>query len=259
MKKKEGGPKILFYDIETAPNIGAIWGKYEQDVIWFEKDWYILSFSYKWLGDKTATVIALPDFKLYKKEPENDRELVKALWEKLNEADIVVAHYGDAFDNKKSSTRFIQHGLTPPAPYKSVDTKKVAAKYFKFDSNKLMDLGRYLDVGTKMETGGSGLWRKCMLGDSKAWDTMKKYNKQDVELLEQIYLKMLPWITTHPNTNGYKEGVVCPRCGSSHLNSRGNAVLASGTQYKRYQCQDCGAWSRDNKTVPFTRPKVKGI
>ena len=49
--------KVLIFDIETAPSLGWVWGKYDQDVISFEKHWYMLSFAAKWLD--TNKVITL--------------------------------------------------------------------------------------------------------------------------------------------------------------------------------------------------------
>jgi len=236
--------KILLYDIETSPNLGYIWGKYEQDVIEYEREGHMLSFAYKWLGEKTVKAYSLPDFPLYKKEPENDKALVKKLWELFNEADVVIAHNGDQFDMRKANAFFIANGLTPPSPYKTVDTKKVAKRYFMFNSNKLDDLGNYLGLGRKAQTGGFSLWKGCMEGNMEAWKKMVKYNKQDIVLLEEIYLKLLPWISNHPNVNIFDEKTAaCPNCGGQHIQKRGKGANAL-TTYQRYQCMDCGKWSK---------------
>lgn len=236
--------KILIYDIETAPSLGYVWGKYQQDVLGFERDWYILSFAYKWYGEKKTKAFALPDFKTYKKEPENDKELCKKLWELLDEADVVIAHNGDRFDIRKSNARFIQHGMLPPSSYQSIDTLKVARKYFKFDSNRLNDLGEYLEVGQKADVGSFNTWKKCMVGDKTAWKKMVDYNKQDVDLLERIYIKLRPWMTNHPNTNLYQGTMdCCPACGSEALQRRGYSYTRAG-KFQRYQCVACGAWSK---------------
>lgn len=97
-------PRILFIDIETAPNIGYTWGKWETDVMAFLENWYILCFSYCWLDEKVKCV-SIPDFHGYKKT-RNDKEVVKRMWDLLNEADVVVAQNGDNFDIKKINTRF---------------------------------------------------------------------------------------------------------------------------------------------------------
>lgn len=179
MIKKESHSKILLFDIETSPNLGYVWGKWEQDVVSFKEYWYIICFSYKWLNEKETHVVALPDFKTYKKDKTDDAELCKKLWELFNEADVIIAHNGDQFDIKKSNARFIKHHFDPPSFYKTIDTKKVAKKYFKFDSNKLDDLGDYFKIGRKLQTGGFNLWLGCLSNDKKSWNIMKEYNKQD--------------------------------------------------------------------------------
>lgn len=245
--------KVLIYDIETTPNLAYVWGKYQQDVIAYDSEWHMLCFAYKWLGEKNVHVVALPDFKRYTKDPNNDIDVIKRLHELFNEADVVIAHNGDSFDQKKSNARFITHGLTPPNPYRQIDTLKVARKYFKFNSNKLDDLGEMLQVGKKMKTGGFDLWLGCMKGDPRAWSRMKMYNKQDVILLEKIYHKVLPWIDSHPAVNLMEDNMdMCPKCGGGPLVSRGKYKFAKLTKTERYQCENCGGWSlgRRPQAVP---------
>lgn len=131
-------------------------------------------------------------------------------------------------------------GLPPPAPYKQLDTKKIAKKYFSFTSNKLDDLGRYLGIGQKLDTGGYGLWLGCEEGDPKAWKKMKRYNKQDVVLLEEVYLKLRPWIANHPAVDNRDN---CPKCNSANMQKRGYGFNKT-SKYQRFQCMDCGGWSR---------------
>lgn len=70
--------KVLYFDIETAPNLSYVWGHYEQNVIQHDREWYMLCISYRWEGEKKVHVCALPDFPdAYKKDPENDYHVVK--------------------------------------------------------------------------------------------------------------------------------------------------------------------------------------
>lgn len=235
--------KILLYDIETSYTVGAVWGLYDQNVASVLREPYIISIAWKWLGDKTTHTLALPDFPCYKKNKHSDKELVSKLWELFNQADVIVAQNGNSFDQKWTYGRFIINGLKPPTPSKYVDTKLVAKSKFKFLSNSLSSMGKYLNVGDKLDTGGIELWVDCIENNKKsAWDKMKKYNKQDVILLEKVYLKLLPYITNHPNIalmNGDTKG--CPNCGSIKIQKRGFAMSRTSI-YQRWHCQDCGAW-----------------
>ena len=235
--------KILIYDIETSYTVGAVWGLYEQNIAAVIREPYMLSFAWKWLGEKTTHVLSLPDFSLYKKDQHNDKELVKALWGLFNEANIIIAHNGNSFDQKWSYARFIVNGLEPPQPAQYIDTKVIAKNKFKFNSNSLNNLGKYFDIGQKIDTGGIGLWVDCIeKKDPKAWALMCKYNKQDVVLLEQVYLKLRPYITNHPNLNVFNGTFhSCPNCSSSNTTKRGTRPTRTGRK-QAYQCNDCGSW-----------------
>ena len=235
--------KVLLIDIETSPNLGYCWGKYEQDIIKFEKEWSIISFSYKWLGDKETTVLALPDFPLYKTDKASDKDIIRKIWDVLDQCDICIGQNLDRFDIRKINSRFVVNGLTPPSPYKTVDTLKIAKKYFGFNSNKLNDLGNYLGVGQKANTGGFQLWLDCAAGNKEAWKKMKKYNKQDVVLLEKVYLKLRPWLSNHPNVSVLKPVTSCFTCGSDKVQRRGYSY-SKMSKYQRYQCCACGSWSQ---------------
>lgn len=229
--------KILAFDIETTPILGYVWGMWEQNVIEKKDDWHMLSFAYKWIEggpDKKVHCLSLPYYKGYKKDKTDDTALVEDLWMLMNYADVIVAHNGDEFDIKKAHARFMHHGMIPPRKTKTIDTLKVLRKYARLDSNKLDYAADYLGVGRKIPTGGFSLWKGCMSGDKKSWELMKKYNKQDVELLVRVFEKLRPWIVNRMNTNP-----LCPKCTVGHLHSRGPTPKGK----HKYECQDCGKWS----------------
>ena len=43
-------PRVLLFDIESSPNLSWTWGKWDQNVLRFEREWYILAISWTWLG-----------------------------------------------------------------------------------------------------------------------------------------------------------------------------------------------------------------
>jgi hypothetical protein len=244
--------KVLFYDIETAPNLAYVWGHYEQNVVKHSREWYIMCFSYKWLNQATSKALALPDFEeAYTKDPEDDKGLVTRLWELMDEADVVVAHNGDRFDMRKANARFIAHGLGPPSPVIQIDTLKVARRYFMFNSNRLGDLGEHLQLGSKEATGGFKLWEGCMRGDLKSWGIMKRYARQDTDLLEAIYLAMRPFMKNHPSFNmlsDLPDG--CPVCAAEETLIRRGTRHTKTCIYQQWQCTECGSYSRSRVSDP---------
>lgn len=233
--------KTLLFDIETAPSLGWVWGKYQQDVIAFDQNWYMLCWSAKWLDSSKIITKALPDYKGYKKNPEDDKALCIDLWNLIDEADIIIGHNCDEFDLKKANARFVINELEPPSPYRTIDTYKVARKHFAFESNKLDDLGKMLKVGQKLSTGGFSLWKGCMSGDLNSWKTMKQYNKQDVILLEDVYYKLRSWNKNAPRIN--EDTSACYCCGSINTQRRGfNYTKAK--KFHRIFCKDCSSWSQ---------------
>jgi DNA polymerase elongation subunit (family B) len=241
-------PKILLFDIETAPSLGWVWGKWQTDVIEFDKDWHLLSFAWKWLDEKKINVLALPDFPGYDRNRECDKKLVTELWKLLSEADVVVGHNIDKFDIRKANARFVIHGLKPPSPYKTVDTLKLSRSKFKYDSNRLDDLGRYLGVGRKLPNTGKSLWLGCMSGDKRSWAMMRRYNAQDVALLERVYLKLRAWSTTHPNLSFFTRADSCPVCQSDELHRDGYRYLRTGKR-QQFECESCGHRFTDGKLI----------
>lgn len=240
--------KILLFDIETTPNLGYTWDLYDQNVLHVVKPWELLCYAYKWLDEPKVTCISRRDFK-----DKTDKSLTKSLWGMVNQADIIIAHNGDKFDLRKSNAKFIEHGLLPPEPYKTIDTLKIARRHFKFTSAKLDALGEILGVGRKEKTGGFDLWLDCMANRPAAWKLMIKYNKQDVILLEKVYKKLLPWITNHPRVSGL---VSCPKCGSKDLHGRGYRKTKVSA-YRRYQCQTCGGWCHERVAdKSIEKPKI---
>lgn len=237
-------PRVLLWDLESSPNLAYVWGRWEQNALAFEHEWHLLSIAWKFLDEKQTHVLGLCDFPEYEIDPENDYNLAAKAHELFSEADIVIAHNGIAFDTKKAQARMIFHGFDPPTPFKEVDTLKIARRHFAFTSNRLGDLCDVLGIGRKLETGGFQTWLGCLQGDQKAWAKMKRYNRHDVVILEQLYLKLRPWATRTPNLASIGDNPsVCPKCGSdAGMIARGYASTAVSRR-KNYQCKGCGGYS----------------
>jgi len=189
----------------------------------------------------------------YMDERDGYHEMLDGIWNLLDEADAVVSWNGKGFDSTHIERAFAMEGMTPPSPYKEIDLMLAVKKSMLFASNSLDHVASEFNVGQKHDTDFD-LWLDCM-GENgpdsmpSAWRKMKSYNKQDVNLLVQLYGRLLPWIPNHPNValiNGIEGG--CTYCGSTDMQKRGFFYSNAGV-FQRYRCNNCGAWPHGFKRL----------
>ena len=242
--------KILISDIETSfiKFYGfSPYNKFVQPDNMIE-DWFLLTHSSKWLfEDKIFS------FKLTKKELKNrdDRRLTEAMWQLLDEADIVVFYNGARFDQKKLNAKFLQYGLGLPRPYVLFDPIITIKKRFGLTYSGLDAVAKLLGVEGKLETE-KGLWHKVMNGDMDALDRMSKYNDRDILCLQDVYLEIRPYAIQHPNIGLYiaEDVACCPTCGSENLNFDKNSdYFTMVNRFRYFQCNDCQSWGRERKAL----------
>lgn len=254
-------PKILLFDIETAPILAHVWGLFDQNVglNMIDSDWHLLSWAAKWLDDPPSKIMYMDQRKA--KNIQDDKEILKGIWKLLDEADIVITQNGISFDEKKLNARFILNGMKPPSSFKHVDTRRIAKKKFAFTSTKLEYMTDKLCTKYKKlkhkQFQGFEMWSECLKGNLKAWKAMEKYNKYDVLSLEELYLKLQPWDNSI-NYNLYTDDVtqVCS-CGSTEFVRNGFKFTSTG-KYQRYLCTKCGSESKDRKNL-FSKQKKASL
>ena len=232
---------ILIFDIETAPVIAYVWGLWKQTIPTNHviEDWSILCWAAKWLGESEIFTGNSWD----KGKVRDDKQCCKGLADLLDKAHIVVAHNGDKFDVKRLNTRLLYHGIKQPSPFKSVDTLKIAKSKFSISSNRLDYIGKYLNIGRKLETSGFKLWQEVLSGCKESQQRMLDYNIGDVNLLEQVYLALRPWDSRHPNVNIQFNDRRCPVCGSKKL-KKIDDVYTPVNKFSAHVCKECGKYSR---------------
>lgn len=239
-------PEILYIDIETSPNVAHVWGLFKQNVGLNQllEVTEMISFGAKWRGEDHIGFFSLHE--------DSKRGMVEAAHRFLDQADMVVHFNGRTFDVPHLNREFLLAGLKPPSPYKQVDLLAAVKKQFRFASNKLAHVSTQLGLAGKVQHEGHELWIKCMAGDPDAWARMEEYNKQDVQLLEEMHDILLPWLPGYPNVALYdpeNDGELrCPGCASSCLQKRGFAYTAV-SKFQQYRCNDCGKWFRDGRRI----------
>lgn len=258
---KLSGPKVLLFDIETAPIIAHVWSLWENNVSLNQivADWHVLSWSAKWLGDAPNKVMYSDQRNV--KNVEDDKKLLQGIWDLLNEADVVITQNGKSFDQKKLNARFILNGFQPPSSYKHIDTKVIASRHFKFTSNKLEYMTDKLNTVYKKlkhaKFPGHEMWTQCLKGNLDAWKEMEVYNKYDVLALEELYNKLIPWDNSI-NFNLYHDEIdhVC-KCGSTTFIKNGFYYTSSG-KFQKHKCRSCGSEHRDKVNL-FSKEKIASL
>jgi DNA polymerase III epsilon subunit-like protein len=250
-------PKILILDIETAPLLAYIYSTQVWKAVVRDEaivsQWFILTWAAKWLGGEMMSAKCTPEEVM----EENDNRIIRELWKVLDEADIVIAHNGDRFDIPNINTRFLINGLGPTSHYRQIDTLQVARKQFGFTHNTLDSLAKQFGIDGKIHTGFE-LWKQCLRGNVEALADMEVYNCHDVEILEEVYLKLRPWIKNHPNLALYNDNMElqCPNCGSTNVEPNGHFFYTHTGKYPTHRCKDCGHVPRERKSVAIKGRKL---
>lgn len=236
--------RILTLDIETSPSLAHVWALWKQDIspTMLAEIGGVIAFAAKWHDKREVS--------FYSDFHDGHEAMIAKAHEMIDEADVVVHYNGSAFDMKHLNREFLLAGLAPPSPVQEIDLFKVVKQRFRFLSNRLNSVVKELGIGEKVSHTGFDLWKRCMAGDEKAWDLMRRYNKQDVVITERLYMRLRPWVKTHPHVaiTAGPDAQQCGRCGSTKLQRRGTATTSLGV-FQRYQCQSCGGWSRGGKSV----------
>lgn len=229
--------KRLFFDIEVSPNIGFFWSPGYNITLDYNNiinERAVICACYKWEHEDKVHALTWDKDK-------NDFGLLERLVDVMLKADQIVAHNGDNFDQAWIRTRCLFHGISVPPKFVSVDTLKEARARFRFNSNRLDYIAKFLGLGQKSETGGFDLWKKITLqNNKKALREMVEYCKNDVLLLESIFKKMNPYVKSSVHVSGEKDN--CPECNGNRLQKHGTRTTAAGIKYVRVRCYNCGKW-----------------
>ena len=236
--RKRSNFKRLFFDIETSPNLIYSFRTGYNINITYENiidPWRVICIAYKWEGDDKVYCIS------WDKETLSDKQLLLDFIQIANTADEIVAHNGDKFDIRKLRTRCIYHRIPMFPKYQSLDTWKKSKDNFSFISNSLNAIANYLGLGSKLAHEGFNLWIKCMHKNPEALKTMMDYCKQDVTLLEDVYMVLQPYVkpNTHVGATIGNEKYSCPICGGVHPEFIKIRTTEKGSINRLVECRDC--------------------
>lgn len=196
----------------------------------------------KWLGEKTVHLAKLrSDPKAFDRVDLDDSHVLEEVRPFIEKADLLVFHYGDRFDYPFLNARTLITKTEPFPKVPTVDTWKTAKYQLKFRSNRLDYISNLLGTSEKKTPLTKQTWRRAFRGHVPSLKEIELHCKQDILVLEEVYLRFRPYVKSHPNMAKLDGKNGCPACSSEHVQRRGYCATATGVK-RRIQCQDCEHW-----------------
>lgn len=237
-------PKILIYDIETAPLQAWIWRCGEQRVnpsqLVEGKDRYdIICLAYAWLDSNEKGVL---DWNFKKQD---SKPMVKEFTEMCDYADMIIGKNNKRFDDKHINTMRLIHGLDgrPDLMSKVDDLEVQMRKHFYLPSNGLDYFSKILGFGGKSPVGFEdwiNIVTKHPTKGEAALKKMKKYCLKDVLDTKNIWNYCRKHIKPRYNySKEQQKGLVCANCGSVWTRKNGT-ITTNGKQYQNMYCNEHG-------------------
>jgi hypothetical protein len=264
-------PRILIFDIETAPMKAYVWGKWKQDIAssQFISDWYVLSWSAKWLNNNNIMSDVLSPQEALN---ENDERVVKSLWHLFDQSDIIIAHnacvekntpilmqdltwkkagdlvVGDKIvgfeeKTKPGNTRRDKDGKWMGRGERKVLSSEV--KNIEIESRKCMEVE--FDNGDKIITTPDHYW----LGMSENSRNQQWYRTDKLRIGQRVNKFIYRWETDNSYEAGWLSGFIS---GEGTLKGNGHSIdfCQRPTIVLDQALQFC-----DKLNIRITEPKVK--
>lgn len=238
--KKQGEKKFrrMYFDIETSPNIVLTFNvgynlTISPDNIIQERA--IICICWRWEGEKKVHSLTWDKNK-------DDKAMLIEFMKHCNEADELIGHNGDRYDLPWIRTRCIYHGIPVFPYYQTIDTLKLSRRNFKFNSNKLDYISKFLGESGKQKTGGFELWKDITINNTKAsMDKMVKYCMNDVVILQTVYNKLSMYVEnkSHVGIHMGNSRLSCPHCASENTKLHKTRTTAAGVIRRGMECEDC--------------------
>lgn len=221
-------PKIVFMDIE-ASDLKADWGSL-----------LCVGFCYSW----KSTVYCPSILEHPGKYPSHDQPLLQHVIPYLEEGEMIITWYGSGYDLKFIQTKCVEYRLPYPNWPPHLDLWVTPYKDWLLTSNRLKNVEEFLNLPECKTPLKKTMWRRARAGDPIGLKYVIQHCKQDVKVLRQAYIEMLPYIKNHPTMSF--SGGLCPVCRIGRLIKKGVVIGKSGS-YQRYKCKSCGHAARDTR------------
>ena len=226
--------KILSWDIE-ASNLAADFG-------------IVLCVGFKEVSKGKPEVLNILDYP-GKDLIAQERNLLKDVSKRLLDSDVWLTHFGTYYDVPFVNTRLLYHNLPIlPPNYAHIDTWKISKNRLKMRNNRLITISEFLGTNEEKNAIKPEQWIRALGGHRPSMDYIVEHCRRDVVVLEQAYNRLRPLVLDHPNRGLVDARGGCGVCGKKALQKRGFHITRT-RKYQRFQCSECGAWSKGLKPV----------
>ena len=239
VKEEDNSVKYLYFDLESSLMEGYFFKIWDENIpiTRVKKHSHLLTAAWATNDGEVESIRITPE----DVKTGNDLAVVVKVIEMINSCDVLVSYNGKRFDLKLLNTRAIYWGLPPITAKKHIDLFEQAKKSFKFPSNSMQNVSKYLGLDGKIETGQTMLWERCANYDNKevcsqALEEMETYNRQDIEATRDLHKRLQGWGKNTPNIGTIAkskdgvEGLRCTHCGSSDVDK----IVVDGEVKKGY-------------------------
>lgn len=230
--------KILAYDIE-ASNLSADFG-------------IVLTFGSKIVGEGRVEVLNILDYP-GKDLIAQERNLLRDISNRMLSVDVWLGHYAMYYDLPFINSRLLYHGLPIlPPNFPQIDTWRISRNRLKLRNNRLNTIQDFLKLPSEKNAIKPEQWIRALGGHRPSMAYIVEHNRRDVLVLEEAYERLKSLVLDHPNRGLVDGRGGCTVCGSKKIQKRGTHITRT-RKYQRYQCQDCGAWSKGLKPLEILR------
>jgi uncharacterized protein YprB with RNaseH-like and TPR domain/predicted RNA-binding Zn-ribbon protein involved in translation (DUF1610 family) len=233
----ENQPKILYFDIETTG---------------FKADFAeVLMMGYRWHYEDKYHILKTNDYEGWEDLNIEDKDyyVLQDMFDVISEADVLVGHYSKRFDHTFIQSRCLYHRLPVIPRPAHVDTWHIARYQLALQRNSMKNIAKFLKCDDQKDSLDKWVWRRVNTYDEECIDMIAEYCIQDVKTQYAMTQVLLPLANHIPNMNILVDQVKykCPGCGGGNIQKRG-FHCTKVNKYQRFQCQDCGKWTRGRKT-----------
>lgn len=251
----KSGLTILYWDLESSLIEGMFFRLWKENIPFnrVTKQSHLLSHSYAFNDGEVVGSRLTPE----QVKTGDDFDLVVKMIEAINKADIMVTFNGKKFDTKLLNTRALYWGLPPINYPKHIDLFEQAKRVFKFPSNSMQNISKYLGLDGKIQTSGTQLWERCANWKeyqqcNNALEELMIYGNQDIEATRDLYKQLQGWMKGIPNVSTITNVVEstaslrCIHCGSEDVFKVDQKTYTSTSSFDLYRCNenDCRGLSR---------------